>query len=158
MLVVDVDGVLSDASGRQHLLGGAERQWAAFFEASVDDPPIIEGIGLVRALADPGDGDRAAGVVGGMHRPTVLLTARPARLADTTMVWMARHGIIWDLLVMRADDDHRSSPDVKREAVADLRATGHEPALAIDDDPRNAEMYRAEGVPVVYVHSGYYDL
>ena len=39
-----------------------------------------------------------------------------------------------------------------------LRATGYEPVLAIDDDPRNAEMYRAEGVPVVYVHSGYYDL
>jgi pyridoxine 5'-phosphate synthase PdxJ len=88
----------------------------------------------------------------------VLLTARPSRLADTTMAWMARHGIAWDLLVMRADDDHRSSPDVKREAVADLRATGYEPVLAIDDDPRNAEMYRAEGVPVVYVHSGYYDL
>ncbi|MBT5904683.1 MAG: hypothetical protein HOJ86_09730 [Acidimicrobiaceae bacterium] len=152
MLVVDVDGVLSDASGRQHLLGGAERQWAAFFEASLDDPPIVEGIGLVRALADIGDG------VGASRCPTVLLTARPSRLADTTMAWMARHGIAWDLLVMRADDDHRSSPDVKREAVADLRATGYEPVLAIDDDPRNAEMYRAEGVPVVYVHSGYYDL
>jgi len=152
VLVVDVDGVLSDASGRQHLLGGAERQWAAFFEASLDDPPIVEGIGLVRALADTGDG------VGASRCPTVLLTARPSRLADTTMAWMARHGIAWDLLVMRADDDHRSSPDVKREAVADLRATGYEPVLAIDDDPRNAEMYRAEGVPVVYVHSGYYDL
>jgi len=157
VLVVDVDGVLSDASGRQHLLGGAERQWAAFFEASVDDPPIIEGIGLVRALADTGDGASVDGV-GAARCPTVLLTARPSRLADTTMAWMARHGIAWDLLVMRADDDHRSSPDVKREAVADLRATGYEPVLAIDDDPRNAEMYRAEGVPVVYVHSGYYDL
>ncbi len=163
MLVVDVDGVLSDASGRQHLLGGGERQWAAFFEASVDDPPIVEGIGLVRALADTGDGSSTDGVgvgvgVGVAGHPTVLLTARPSRLADTTMAWMGRHGIAWDLLVMRADDDHRSSPDVKREAVADLRATGYEPILAIEDDPRNAEMYRAEGVPVVYVHSGYYDL
>ncbi len=159
MLVVDVDGVLSDASGRQHLLDGAERQWAAFFEASVDDPPITEGIGLVAALADAGAGaSGTSGTSGGPPHPTVLLTARPGRLAETTMAWMARHGIVWDLLVMRADDDHRSSPDVKREAVADLRATGHEPALAIDDDPRNAEMYRSEGVPVVYVHSGYYDL
>jgi len=142
--------VLSDASGRQHLLDGAARQWAAFFEASVDDPPIAEGIGLARALAG-GVGD------GGRARPTVLLTARPARLVDTTMAWMERHGVAWDLLVMRVDDDHRSSPDVKREALADLRATGHEPVLAVDDDPRNAEMYRSEGVPTVYVHSGYYD-
>ena len=59
---------------------------------------------------------------------------------------------------MRVDDDHRSSPDVKRGALADLRASGYVPELAVDDDPRNAEMYRSEGVPVVYVHSGYYDL
>ncbi len=42
--------------------------------------------------------------------------------------------------------------------LADLRASGYVPELAVDDDPRNAEMYRSEGVPVVYVHSGYYDL
>jgi hypothetical protein len=29
--------------------------------------------------------------------------------------------------------------------------------LAVDDDPRNAEVYWSEGVPTVYVHSGYYD-
>ena len=43
----DSDGVLSDASGRQHHLDGPVRDWAAFFEASVDDPPIPEGIRLV---------------------------------------------------------------------------------------------------------------
>ena len=149
VLLVDVDGVLSDASGRQHLLAGAERRWAAFFEASVEDRPVGEGIALVEALAGAG---------GGTARPTVLLTARPVRLADTTVAWLARHEVHWDLLVMRVDDDHRSSPDVKRGAVADLRATGHVPGLAVDDDPRNAEMYRSEGIPVVYVHSGYYDL
>lgn len=149
---MDVDGVLSDASSRQYLLGVEPRRWADFFEASVDDPAIPEGIGLSRALVRFTDD---AGSVGA--RPLVLLTARPARLADTTMAWMARHGVAWDLLVMRVDGDNRTSPDVKREALADLRATGHKPALAVDDDPRNAEMYWGEGVPVVYVHSGYYD-
>lgn len=150
MLVVDVDGVLSDASGRQHLLAGAERRWEAFFEASVDDPPIPEGIALAGVLG--------TGSVEGPPRPTVVLTARPARLADTTVAWLVRHGVAWDLLVMRVDGDNRSSPEVKRDALADLRATGHVPELAVDDDPRNAEMYWSAGVPVVYVHSGYYDL
>jgi hypothetical protein len=67
VVIVDVDGVLSDASGRQHNLHGAERDWAAFFEASVDDPPIPEGIRLVEQFCD--------------GRTIVLLTARPARLA-----------------------------------------------------------------------------
>ena len=118
----------------------------------MDDPAIPEGIGLARALVGVIDDMGSVGA-----RPLVLLTARPARLAETTMAWMARHGVAWALLVMRVDSDHRTSPDMKREALADLRATGHEPAVAVDDDPRNAEMYWGEGVPVVYVHSGYYD-
>lgn len=147
MLVADIDGVLSDASGRQHLLAGSERQWEAFFEASVDDPSIPEGIALVELLAK---GDKSP-------LPTVLLTARPARLSGTTKAWLERHGVCWDLLLMRVNGDHRSSPEIKRDALADLRATGHLPLLAVDDDPRNAEMYWSENVPTVYVHSGYYD-
>jgi len=144
VVIVDVDGVLSDASGRQHHLHGAERDWAAFFEASVDDPPIPEGIRLVEQFCD--------------GRTIVLLTARPARLADTTVAWMERHAVPWDLLAMRADDaGHVSSPDVKRAILTGLRTDGYEPTLAIDDDPRNLAMYRSEGVPTVYLHSGYYD-
>ena len=140
---VDVDGVRSDASGRQYHLHGAERDWSAFFEASVDDPPIPEGIRLVERLCD--------------GRTVVLLTARPAGLADTTLAWLERHGIRWDLLAMRRDGDRGSSPDVKRALLADLRADGYEPVLAVDDDPRNLVMYRCEGVSTVYLYSGYYD-
>ena len=143
-VVVDVDGVLSDASGRQHLLVGPTMAWEEFFEASVEDPPIPEGIRLV------------AGLVG--ERTIILLTARPARLADTTVAWLGRHGVSWDLLVMRVDGDRRSSPDVKLDALDRLRTDGHDVQLAVDDDPRNVEMYRLAGVPTVYVHSGYYDL
>ena len=39
----------------------------------------------------------------------------------------------------------------------DLRDYGFELLLAIEDDRRNVEMFRSEGVPCVYLHSGYYD-
>ena len=39
----------------------------------------------------------------------------------------------------------------------ELRSTGFELALAFEDDLRNVEMFRAEGTPCLYVHSGYYD-
>ena len=29
--------------------------------------------------------------------------------------------------------------------------------LAFEDDRRNVDMFHAEGVPCVYIHSGYYD-
>ena len=34
---------------------------------------------------------------------------------------------------------------------------GFELQLAVEDDRRNVEMFRAEGVPCIYFHSGYYD-
>ena len=138
-----MDGVLSDASGRQHFLDGPTKDWWAFFEASVDDPPIPEAIRLVECLTD----DKAV----------ILLTARPSGLADTTLEWLDRHDVRWDLLAMRDEGDHRSSPEVKRAILSDLRSDGYESILAIDDDPENLVMYRSEGVPTVYVHSGYYD-
>ncbi|MBC8196023.1 MAG: hypothetical protein ISR43_02805 [Acidimicrobiia bacterium] len=142
-MIVDVDGVLSDASGRQHFLDGPTKDWWAFFEASIDDPPIPESIRLVEHLTE--------------NQTVVLLTARPSGSADTTLEWLELNGVRWDLLAMRNEDDHGSSPEVKRAILSELRSDGYEPLLAIDDDPGNLIMYRSEGVPTVYVHSGYYD-
>lgn len=86
----------------------------------------------------------------------MLLTARPRRVEATTLDWLARWGIRWDLLVMRPDRDLRPSPVSKREAVVALRGVGFDLRLAIDDDPRNVAMFEEEGVPCLYVHSGYY--
>ena len=36
-------------------------------------------------------------------------------------------------------------------------AFGFDLRLAFEDDRRNVEMFRAEGIPCLYVHSGYYD-
>ena len=34
---------------------------------------------------------------------------------------------------------------------------GFDLRLAFEDDRRNVDMFHAEGVPCVYIHSGYYD-
>ncbi|MGH9295501.1 MAG: hypothetical protein ACRD0B_09235, partial [Acidimicrobiales bacterium] len=60
------------------------------------------------------------------------------------------------LLVMRRRGDHRGATEFKREQVASMRAHGFDLRLALEDDPRNAEMFEREGVPCLYVHSGYY--
>jgi hypothetical protein len=41
--------------------------------------------------------------------------------------------------------------------VSDLRNFGFDLQIAIEDDRRNVEMFRREGVPCIYFHSGYYD-
>jgi hypothetical protein len=141
--VVDLDGVLSDAASRQHYLEAPVQDWRGFFDACGEDP-VIEEVRLLLELLDPG-------------LSVVLLTARPERIADLTQAWLRRYRIRWDLLIMRPDFDYDLARWFKQASVADLRAYGFDLRLAFEDDRRNVAMFRAEGVPCLYVHSGYYD-
>jgi len=87
----------------------------------------------------------------------VLLTGRPVRVEPQTLAWLARYRLRWDLLIMRDVGDYSAAREFKRDTVHDLRRYGFDLRLAFEDDRRNLEMFRSEGVPCVYVHSGYYD-
>ena len=50
--VFDMDGVLSDASSRQHFLDSPRRDWDAFFAACGDDALIDEVARLLEVLDD----------------------------------------------------------------------------------------------------------
>jgi phosphoglycolate phosphatase-like HAD superfamily hydrolase len=142
-VVFDMDGVLSDASSRQHYLELPTRDWEAFFAACGEDELVDEVARLLEVL-DP-------------SLRVVLLTARPSRVQTQTLGWLQRYGLRWDLLVMRAEGDFGSSRRYKRLAVGELRTYGFDLRLAFEDDRRNVEMLHDEGVPCVYIHSGYYD-
>ncbi len=143
-VLVDIDGVLSDATGRQHFLEDqSKRDWRAFFDACGDDPLIAE----VARLLDLLDRDLAV----------VLLTGRPARVRPQTLAWLERSRVRWDMLIMRNAGDYAAAREFKRQTVADLRAFGFDLRLAFEDDRRNLEMFHEEGLPCVYIHSGYYE-
>lgn len=141
-VVVDIDGVVADAEHRQHLLDGHPRLWNDFFDAAGADELIDEMAAVVRLLRE--------------ELVVVLLTARPIRIRELTTAWLAQHGLRWDLLVMRPDHDFTTSPAFKRTELRRLLEAGWQVQLAFDDDPRNVEMFRSEGVECLYVHSGYY--
>jgi phosphoglycolate phosphatase-like HAD superfamily hydrolase len=142
-VVVDIDGVLSDAASRQHYIEYPRRDWRAFFDACGEDP-VIEEIKILLDLLDPA-------------LRVLLLTGRPARVHPLTEAWLERYGIRWDALLMREGGDYSQAREFKEEAIADLRRRGFDLRLAIEDDRRNVEMFRAAGLPCVYIHSGYYD-
>jgi len=145
-VIVDIDGVLSDATGRQHFLGAdarGKKDWRGFFDACGDDPLLEDVAALVEVV------DRDVLVV--------LLTGRPVRVQPQTLGWLERYGLRWDLLVMRNTGNYTNSPEFKRLTVKELRERGFEIKVAFEDDHRNIEMFRSEGVPCVYIHSGYYD-
>jgi len=142
-VLIDVDGVISDATHRQHYLDSRPRDWDGFFEAAAHDLPLIPGLALLATF------DRELTIV--------LLTARPLRIRPLTLDWLERHNVVWDLLVMRPDGDNAPSSVTKLRAVEELRAVGLEPRLAVDDDQNNVDAFSAAGIPAVYHHSGYYE-
>jgi hypothetical protein len=142
--IVDIDGVLSDASGRQHFLNNAEgkRDWHGFFGA-VGDDPALPGPGRLLDLLHP-------------DVTVALLSGRPSWVIDVTVDWLERHGIRWDLLLLRDDGDLADAASYKRDVLAELRGLGYDVQLAFDDDRRIVAMYHDAGVPCIYLHSGYY--
>jgi phosphoglycolate phosphatase-like HAD superfamily hydrolase len=140
--VFDIDGVLSDAAGRQHYIERGRRDWDAFFAACGDDPLIAE-VGRLLELLDP-------------SLAIVLLTGRPISVQDVTVAWLERYELRWDLLVMRDIGDYQAAMRFKRRTVDELRAAGFDLRLGFEDDPRNVAMFHSVGIPCVYIHSGYH--
>jgi hypothetical protein len=142
-VVFDMDGVLSDAVGRQHFIERGRRDWDAFFEACGDDPIIGELVRVLELLDS--------------RLQVILLTGRPMRVQPQTLAWLARYRLRWDLLVMRSRGDGAPVAFYKRSVVGELRAHGLDLRLAFEDDPRNRDMFHSQGIPCIYIHSGYYD-
>jgi hypothetical protein len=143
-VVFDLDGVLSDAAGRQHFVEGpGRRDWDAFFAACGQDALVEETAALLHLL------DPSLGIV--------LLTARPLRVQAETLAWLTRYRLRWDVVIMRPYGDYSRAAEFKQDSLWELRQGGWDVRLAFEDDPRNLAMFRSEGVPCVYIHSGYYD-
>lgn len=143
-VLVDVDGIIADGWHRQHFLQDGQKDWKNFFANAFGDRPIAGSVALTESF------DKSMTVV--------LLTARPHNLHEVTVEWVGEHGYRWDLLIMRArSDGGLRSPEFKRRSVQELRDLGFTPELAIDDDQRNIDMFRDEGLNALYIHSGYYE-
>ena len=136
--------MLSDASRRQHYIESPRQDWRAFFDACGEDP-VIEEVHTLLDLLDP-------------ELQIVLLTARPHRVA------LPHRGVAAPLRDPVGPAHHaavgRLRPRPRLQAVDGLGAAvapASSCALAFEDDRRNVAMFRAEGIPCLYVHSGYYD-
>ena len=144
-VVLDLDGVISDASHRQHYLeaeSSKDKDWFGFFNACVDDPVIPHG----RALAE----SISPGVC------LIILTARIDDIREFTLDWLEANTIHRDWLILRGPREGAPSTEWKAEQLEKLREAGADIQLCADDDPRNVEMMRGLGIPTLYIPSGYY--
>lgn len=131
LAVFDIDGVVADVRHRLRYVERRPKDWDAFFDAAVSDPPHAEGVALVKEHV-------AAG------HDVVYLTGRPERCRRDTEHWLDEHGIGGFPVHMRPSDDRRPAAQVKVQVLASL-AADREVALVVDDDELVVEALRRAG-------------
>lgn len=138
--IVDLDGTLSDGKHRLHLLPTKDlhltESWREFNKAAVNDKPIQSTIDVVRNLWRAGMG-------------VVILTGRSDEVETDTILWLDRHKVKYDWLIMRRAEDNRKDTVIKEEV---LRAIGlHHITCAFDDSPSVISHFRSLGITTYQV-------
>jgi len=81
----------------------------------------------------------------------IIMTARPIMYRALTEEWLRRHGVPFQLLMMRDMEDHRHSVELKRNQLMALFANtdikAGDIAGAFDDRADVIEMYSTFGIP-----------
>lgn len=129
-IIVDIDGTLANCSHRLHHLPN----WDAFFGAMADDQPIWPVIELACVYYTEG-------------WPVILCSGRPEKYRKVTEAWLSTYDVMYSVLYMRPDGDHRPDTQVKRDILNQIRKEDiYNPVLAIDDRPSIVQMWREEGL------------
>ncbi|MFF7122553.1 hypothetical protein [Streptomyces sp. NPDC008240] len=132
--VFDLDNTLADTAHRQHFLEGRPRNWAGFFAAAPQDPPLAEGVTLVLEQA--------------RECEIVYLTGRPERCRRDTLDWLAGQGLPEGRLHMRSNVDRRPARFTKLEILRRL-ARDREIRFLVDDDELVCDDAERAGFAVV---------
>lgn len=135
-VIVDLDGTLCNNRHRQHYMDGPKKNWKDFFEAMTHDLVVQEVKWFIKLVFECTD------------YAVVLSTGRPSQYQELTSEWLARNGIPFTILMMRAEGDGTSDSTCKKNMLKVLRSMGYEPILSIDDRPEVVQMWRDNGVPV----------
>lgn len=134
LAVFDIDGVLADVRHRLRHVERRPKDWAAFFAAAPEDPPLTEGLALARQAAADCE--------------VVYVTGRPEPCRTDTVTWLRAQGLPEGRLVMRSGRDRRPARLAKPELLARL-AGGRTVAVVVDDDLAVCDAYEQAGYRVL---------
>ena len=134
LAVFDIDGVLADVRHRLRFVESRPKDWDAFFDAAVDDPPLPQGVALARESAKDCE--------------VVYVTGRPERCRADTLAWFEQHGLPQGQLSMRRRRDFRPARVAKLELLQRLAAE-RTVAVVVDDDEQVCDAYEGAGFRVL---------
>ena len=142
LVCFDIDGTLADVTHRVHYWRQTPKNWKMFKSEMVNDPPIEPMCKLARVMANS-------------DQDVIVCCGRSEDTRAMTVAWLQKHGIKFEKLYMRAENDYRSDDIIKKELLDKIVDDwGKKPDIVFDDRPRVVKMWRDNGVFVADVYQG----
>ena len=141
-LLLDIDQVVADVSHIEKDIDGSPESYDIFY-SKIHTAKVIEaGVTLYRTLISKA-------------KNLYYVTSRRERsrkqtekfLYSNLLFGVDKPNLVTQKLIMRQDDDWRSSPVIKKEMIESLNIKGV--SLFVDDLYENCEMARSLGLPVL---------
>lgn len=140
VVIMDLDGTLSDGSHRLHMLPTKDlhltESWREFNKAAKDDAPIENTIKVANALWESG-------------MCVIILTGRSDEVAHDTYLWLRRHNVMFDYMIMRRAIDNRKDTVIKQEVLEEIGLENI--VCAFDDSPSVIAHFRSLGITTYQV-------
>lgn len=146
-VIFDIDGTIADCSHRLRFIkGDGKPDWQSFF-----DPQLVAKDGVIQPMLE---------MLALMQQtfPIVFASGRPKRIKGATIGWLHVNApwLTSYSTYMRADEDRRSSAEVKRDYLDKMARDGFRPIYAFEDRAADAAMWRAAGITCFQVAEGAY--
>lgn len=138
VVVFDLDGVLADSSHRQKYLP----DWKEFYKHIPEDPAIEPMLKLAELMYWE------------MDYGIIILTSRPEYAREDTEIWLGRHKIPFDMVIMRPEENF--DPTWKLNKLRELR-DDYIVHFIFEDDPKNIGLFKGSNLPIVPIASFYYE-
>lgn len=139
---LDLDGTIANGEHRLNHIDGEKKDYAIFYQESINDPPYEDILELVRLLET--------------RYYIVACTGRPEHTRELTVQWLVKQRLWPAAIYMRPNDDFRHDDIIKIELLAKMRADGYDPWIALEDRNRVVKALREAGVRVLHVKDGDY--
>lgn len=145
-IIVDMDGTLADCEHRRHFLDQSPPNWKEFLKPEhVAADPVVDPVReLIQAMS--------------RNYLIIICSARGEELRETTNIWLAKHGVTYDELMLRATHDSRQDLAVKQDMLNLLiERHGHKPLFTVDDRQSVVDMWRHNGIVCLQAAPGDFD-
>jgi predicted kinase len=147
IVLLDIDGTIADCGHRREKLQPdplVKKDWHAFYQNVVADPPIVPIIDLAKTLEYAG---YVIYVVSG--RPIQL---KGIEVGKETVEWLANHNVPYKHLFMRNSGDSREDVIIKQEILDKLPKDRI--VYVLDDRSSVISMWRRNGLTALQVADG----